>query len=91
MCGSLPAAGRVVDIHRVDADQFRAVVDKPAGAGLGQVWGVLGVGRRAPVAVTAGVQQHRTAGDLVGGKRTDVDRPRTAAKCANHDSRQIGE
>jgi hypothetical protein len=37
------------------------------------------------------VQQHRTAGDLVGGKRTDVDRPRTAAKCANHDSRQIGE
>ena len=58
--------------------------------GTGEERGVLGILRRPPGCVTAGVQQHRTTGDVECGERADVDRTAPATRGAHHDSGKIG-
>jgi hypothetical protein len=87
----MPATRRVVDIHRVNADEPCAMFDQPVSASFGEKGSILGVLGATPMTVTARVQKHRAVDNVAGDKGSNVDRSRPAAKSADNHSRQIGK
>src|SRR4051794_31195873 len=69
-----PAVGRtvavenVVDVHGVDADERRLAVDQRRDQVRGEKRRTDAISVRAPMAIPAGVKQHRVAGDRAGRK-----------------------
>src|SRR6266581_1083823 len=73
----------------VDAGQPGLLLDQPAGGGGGEegVTGAVALG--APVAVPAGVDQHGSASNVVGGQRVAVDR--ASSTDPHHDAVEVGD
>jgi hypothetical protein len=87
--GARSTAG-IVDVHRVDADQRRALGHQPLGRAARQERGTSPVVLGPEVAVPPGVHQHRLPSHLEREEKLTVDGAAGGSRDAHHDAFEVG-